>query len=206
MLTSELPQIKNLYNYSAYKDLLLNWAENKETSGEQTAEHIEATHMNAHRMKRIDKQVELCEDLKIVLSGMNKKLNWLLITEAWCGDSAQSTSVLAKMATYKNHIDLKLIFRDENPDFMNAFLTNGNKAIPKLICFDEENKKLIGTWGPRPAAIQKMAIEYKKNNPGVSHEEFVTNLHLWYARDKTNALQQEFILLLREWNLANISK
>jgi hypothetical protein len=162
--------------------------------------------MNAQRIKRIDKQCNLNEDLKIVLSGLHKKLYWLLITESWCGDSAQCTPVLAKMAAYHNNIDLKLVFRDENPEFMDAFLTNGNRAIPKLICLDAEKDKVIGIWGPRPAAIQKMVVDYKKGNPDVSHEEFVTNLHLWYARDKTNALQEEFVLLLREWNLANISK
>ena len=206
MITKVLPQLKNTCSYSAFKDLLVNWAKNKETSGEQTADHIEATHINAQRLKRIDKQVELCDDLKIVLSGMNKKLNWVLITESWCGDSAQCTPVLAKIAEYHNNINLKLIFRDENPDYMDAFLTNGNRAIPKLICLTADNDQVIGLWGPRPEAIQRMAIEYKKNNPDVSHEEFVTNLHLWYARDKTNAVQQEFILLLRKWNAANNSK
>ncbi len=41
-----------------------------------------------------------------------------------------------------------------------------------------------------------MVLDFKQANPNASHDEFVTNLHLWYARDKTLSLQNDFIELL----------
>lgn len=195
-------KIGTTYNYDTYKALVLKQAEESATSGEQTKEHIEATAINAQRIKRIDKQCELIPALLEELKKITQKMQWVLITESWCGDGAQCIPVIAKIAQASPYITLKLIFRDENPEFMDGFLTNGSRSIPKLVCMNGEENEIIGTWGPRPSAIQAMVVEYKKNNPGVTHEEFVKNLHLWYARDKTKALQDDFVSLLKEWKIA----
>ena len=43
---------------------------------------------------------------------------------------------------------------------MDLFLTNGARAIPKLIVLDKDNN-LLDTWGPRPAVATKMVADYK---------------------------------------------
>lgn len=194
MVSTEIAKIINPYSYSEYKDLVVKLAEEKKCSGEQTPERINATALNAQRMKRIDKQFELNADLMKVISLINKKYTWILIVESWCGDGAQCVPIIAKIAESNPNIELNLILRDENPTYMDNFLTNGARAIPKLIFM--HNGNAIGTWGPRPKAIQNMVTNYKLNNPNVSHEDFVTLLHLWYARDKTQSLQNEFKDLL----------
>lgn len=191
---AEIKQITKNYTYSEYKELVLKYADEQSTSGEQTIEHIKATEINAQRVKRIDKQCEINEELKNVVKKITKKYTWILITESWCGDGAQCIPVIAKIAELNSNINLKLIMRDENLSIMDKFLTNGSRSIPKLIFLEEEN--VIGTWGPRPKEIQKKVTEFKAANPNVSHEEFVTNIHLWYARDKTQAIQNEFIEIL----------
>lgn len=194
MVSTEIAKIINPYSYSEYKDLVVKLAEEKKCSGEKTPERINATALNAQRMKRIDKQFELNADLMKVISLINKKYTWILIVESWCGDGAQCVPIIAKIAESNPNIELNLILRDENPTYMDNFLTNGARAIPKLIFM--HNGNAIGTWGPRPKAIQNMVTNYKLNNPNVSHEDFVTLLHLWYARDKTQSLQNEFKDLL----------
>jgi hypothetical protein len=79
---------------------------------------------------------------------------------------------------------------------MDAFLTNGSRSIPKLIIINKESNEVVESWGPRPQAIQNMVINFKKEFPNADHDELVKNLHLWYARDKTNAIQDEFKVLL----------
>lgn len=192
----EINKIKNPYSYSKYKELVLSLAENKQCTGELTPEHIEATVINAQRMKRIDKQCELHNELKKTIQSITKKYTWILLVESWCGDGAQCVPVIAKMAELNPNIQLKLILRDENLPTMDAFLSNGSRSIPKLIFL--HNDQVIGTWGSRPKAIQKMVTDYKQANPNVTHEEFVTNLHLWYARDKTQSIQNEFTEILKE--------
>jgi hypothetical protein len=59
-------------------------------------------------------------------------------------------------------------------------------------------------WGPRPKAIQEMVSAYKQEFPNATHDEFVQQLHLWYARDKTNAIQNEFKELLKGINQSSV--
>lgn len=189
-------QITKPYAYNDYRDMVLAWGANKKCSGEATPEHIEATAINAQRMKRIDKQCVINDELSSVIKSISKPYTWLLLTESWCGDGAQCIPVIAKMAELNPLIKFELIFRDENLSIMDEFLSNGSRSIPKLLF--RQNNDVIGTWGPRPKAIQQMVTEFKQANPNVSHDDFVANLHLWYARDKTQAIQNEFFELLKQ--------
>jgi Thioredoxin len=191
----------NTLNYNDYRNRVIQLAVEGKTSGEQTDEHIKATLLNAQRMKRLDKQCELKPQLAELASLIPEKHTWYVLTEAWCGDSAQNIPVIEKITNASLHLELRLLFRDEHPELMNQFLTNGKRAIPKLICVHDVSQKVVGTWGPRPTLIQDRVAEYKLLNPESSKEEFHKNLHLWYARDKTNSLQDEFLTLLSEWGL-----
>lgn len=193
-------EIKNAYSYHEYKKLVIDYAENGKTSGnEKSPEHIEATKINAQRMKRIDKTVEINSEIKDAVSKCTQKLTWIILAESWCGDGAQNIPVIAKIAECSANIELKLLLRDENPAIMDAYLTNGSRSMPKLIAIDSETKHEIGIWGPRPVKIQQMVKEFKAQFPAVSHDEFVKNLHLWYAKDKGESLQQDLGKLVCEW-------
>jgi hypothetical protein len=196
----------NTLSYNEYRDKVLQLAAQGQTSGEQTQEHIQATLINAQRMKRIDHQCELKPQLAEMASLVSEKHTWYVITEAWCGDSAQNTPVLAKITSASPNLEMRLLFRDENPEIMNQYLSNGKRAIPKLICVNDASKKVIGTWGPRPALIQDRVTEYKLLHPTGSKDEFNQNLHLWYARDKTQSLQEEFLSLFSDWGLIKQTK
>ncbi len=197
---ADLTEIKNSYTYDGYKQMVIAYAENHVTSGkEQLLERVEATKLNAQRMKRIDKQVVINEDIKSILKNLHEHWTWILIAETWCGDGAQNIPVIAKIKELSPFIDLKIILRDENPEIMDAYLTNGSRCIPKLICINTETKEEIGTWGPRPSAIQQMVKEYKMLNPNVAHDIFIRNLHLWYARDLGKSIQHDLEQLLWIW-------
>ena len=193
--------IINPYTYEEYKGLVVSLAKNSKSSGEENEERISATKINVHRLNRIDKQCELSAILRASIHGFQYDCLWILITESWCGDGAQCIPVISKIANQSSNIELKLIFRDENLNLIDRYLTNGSRSVPKLICIDKTTHHEIGTWGPRPIEIQKMVLDYKKNNPNSTHDEFVNNLHLCYARDKTQSIQDEFIDLLKVWNL-----
>lgn len=188
-------------SYNEYKAMVVRCSETGATTGrEALPERIEATKINAQRMKRIDKQIKINDVLRFALENINNKWTWILIAESWCGDGAQNIPLIAMMAKHSVNIELKIILRDENPDIIDAHLTNGSRAIPKLICINSETGEEIGTWGPRPLAIQNLVKAYKIQNPDVSHDEFVKNLHLWYAKDGGESLQKDFEQLIPEWN------
>jgi hypothetical protein len=198
--------ISRSWGYSDYRNFVIQLSESKSTSGvEQSIERIEATKLNAQRMKRIDKQIVIGKDLSDLIKRVNQKWNWLVIAESWCGDGAQNLPVISKMGSLNVNIDLKIILRDENPEIMDKNLTNGARSIPILICTDEISGDKIGIWGPRPKQIAEKVKEFKSANPNISHHEFVKNVHLWYAQDKGESIQNDFLKLIPAWENNSIS-
>lgn len=151
------------------------------------------TKLNLQRMSRVEKTFTVSEELQHLLSSIKTKQNWIVITEGWCGDSAQNLPALAKIAKVNPLIELQIIERDENLDIMDLYLTNGTRSIPVLISFDENGNEIF-RWGPRPKEAQQLVTRLKSE--GMEHDAFVEQLHLWYARNKGAALEKELKVLL----------
>jgi hypothetical protein len=178
--------------YQLIKDLL---AEGKTTGVEQKAAYVKHARLNFQRMKRVYRTTLIGEELKETISNIDRKQLWVVLSEGWCGDAAQNLPAIARMAEQNENIELRILLRDENPEVMNAYLTNGSKSIPKLIAFDNDSKQELFTWGPRPAFFQDMVLQ-QKANPKMSSEAFNEWLHREYTLDKSQKLQEEFQSLL----------
>lgn len=61
-------------------------------------------------------------------------------------------------------IPTEVLIMEKHLDVMDAFLTMGGRAIPKVI-FTDTGGFVLGDWGPRPAYIQEVMTEFKKANP-----------------------------------------
>jgi hypothetical protein len=188
-----------LFSYQQFIDWVSELVTNKKTSGNNQSEALIAfTALNQKRMERIYKTTQISEELASMLLNIKEKQTWYVITEAWCGDSAQSLPFIAKLADLAGgKISLSIFLRDENPEWIEKYHTNGSKSIPKLISFDENGKELF-TWGPRPKEAQEILLAWKANPNGRTWEEFEKELHTWYAKDKTVAIQKEFEAILNE--------
>lgn len=185
------------YSYQEYRKLVSDLlAEGKSTGPNQTEDLTHFSMLNVKRMDRLDKKIELSEDTILRLQKLDKKQLWLVLTEGWCGDAAQNLPVIEKMAKQSSHIELRLILRDENPEVMNLFLTNGARAIPKLISFDEEFNVLF-TWGARPSIATQMVTDYKAKH-GKLDPEFKKNLQVWYNKDKGQNVQSDVVTLIEQ--------
>jgi hypothetical protein len=193
--------IENAYTYQEYRDMIDARMEEGKTTGDNHSEAmLHYTKMNVHRMQRQDKRAKLTDDVKTALDGVERKLIWLVLTEAWCGDAAQSLSAIQKMADYSDNIQARYILRDDNLDIMDEFLTNGkSRSIPKLICLDAQSLDVLGTWGPRPANAQKLYDEWRSVE-GVAYQEVAKKLHKWYAKDGTRSMQSEFAEIIPDWS------
>ena len=186
-------------SFEEYKELSARFAaEGKTTGDDQSASMVEYSRLNAQRLKRIEKTISLNESTIKELQSVNEKQTWLVFSETWCGDAAQNMPILAKMAAVNPLIDFKVLLRDEHPDLMKHFLTNGGKSIPKLASFNEKNE-LLFTWGPRPETAQEMVMDYKHSpEPKKPYTDFVVEVQKWYTKDKGQSIQQEFISLINE--------
>lgn len=185
------------YNYREYMDLMNEFVSSGATSGkDQSAEKNEATKMNLVRMNRWNKTIVIPDFLQKYLDNMNHTQCWTVISEAWCGDSAQIIPAMAKIAeASKGKIQLQVVFRDDNPELMEEHLTDGNKAIPKLFSRDLNGKNLF-EWGPRPSGAVTLMSEWKKNPAGRTKADVLEQLHIWYAKNKQLEVMQELYHLL----------
>jgi hypothetical protein len=73
---------------------------------------------------------------------------------------------------------------------MNLFLTNGAKAIPKLIVLDKKTLNIEANWGPRPKGALELIANYKEKQ-GKIDANAKTELQLWYLHDKGFSTQNE---------------
>jgi hypothetical protein len=185
-------------SYPDYRQFIIELlAAGKTTGPNQSDAMLNYTRMNLQRMQRIDKQFEPSSSMHSAIQSIKQPMWWVILTEAWCGDAAQNIPMLAKMASSNPLIELKLLWRDENTALMDLFLTAGGRSIPKLIALDASSMQLLGDWGPRPAAAQKLYMDLK-----ASHTPFMeasTQLHTWYANNKGVDLQLEMEALITNW-------
>lgn len=187
--------IQNSHSYTEYRNIVSKLiSEGKSTGHEQSADLLHYSELNKVRMNRLEKTLKLDTEVEKTLQNIKYKQTWLVISEGWCGDAAQILPIIKLMSEASENIDLKLVFRDENEELINLFLTNGAKSIPKLLVLDE-SFNLINHWGPRPEGAKNLIIEYKANH-GIVDEAAKTALQKWYLEDKGISTMMEVIAIL----------
>lgn len=185
------------HTYSYQEFLALNeqlLSEGKTTSFSDEEKYVNFGKLNYTRMERLNKTLQIDDDTIAVFSKSTFK-KWFVITEGWCGDSAQILPYLAHLAEQTN-IDLQIILREENPMIMENYLTNGSKSIPILVMLNEEGAQKV--WGPRPFGAQELFNHYKAHPEELTFEEFEIQLQKWYNQDKGKAILNELKELLND--------
>lgn len=119
---------------------------------------------------------------------------WIILTEPWCGDAAQLIPLFYALAVAQPAIELEFYLRDENEALMNQALTNGGKAIPKLLVL-QENDEIAFTWGPRPIPAQELVMQMKEQQ--LKGSAFNQKLDAWYENDRHQTAQTELYQLLK---------
>ena len=183
--------VQKAFSWEEYLSLCENLvAENKATGAIQTIEHAHFSSLNLHRLKRVFKTYKESAETAVQFSETSCQL-WLIITESWCGDAAQSLPVIARLASLSPTIQLRIILRDEHPDIIDMFLTNGGRAIPKLLCLNPDTFEVIWDWGPRPKGASDVVNRCK--NEGMDKELMVLAIQEWYNNDKGSGITEELI-------------
>ncbi|WP_396140576.1 thioredoxin family protein [Flavobacterium sp.] len=199
IIENSLSQSHSYVDYRNYINNILK--EGKSTGKEQSEALTHYSELNEARMNRLEKTVKISTEIIQKLNQLNGDYIWLVISEGWCGDAAQILPVIYKMAELSKKIDLKIVFRDENEDLMNLFLTNGTKSIPKLIILDKNTLEVLSDFGPRPIGAKQLILDYKAKY-GIVDETAKTNLQLWYLHDKGLSTQKEILDLMLKIDLA----
>ncbi|CAM1359773.1 Thioredoxin [Tenacibaculum soleae] len=188
--------LQKAISYSAYRNLVKDLlVKGKSTGPNQSDDLLNYSLLNDKRMQRLDKTIKISEETIAKLKDISEPQTWLVISEGWCGDAAQNLPVINKIAEENNNIKLQVVLRDENLELMDNFLTNGGRAIPKLIALDKNNE-VINTWGPRPDIATKMVADYKAEK-GALDADFKKDLQVWYNKNKGLNVQENLVALLK---------
>lgn len=201
MKTTVAKALFNSCSYNEYRRIINDLiADGKSTGNEQSEKQLEYSKLNVTRMNRLDKTIKVTDANSQTLKTLNKEYIWLVISEGWCGDSAQILPVINKMVNESDKIEFKIVFRDENKELMEQFLTKGSSAIPKLIIIDKETGTVLGDWGARPAGANQFMKDYKKKY-GFIDETAKADLQMWYLHDKGISTQNEIIEMMTVFEL-----
>lgn len=186
------------YSYASYRQLIDEALAQGRTTGPQQSEALTAyTTLNVQRMSRLDKTVKLLPELTAAAANLTDKYIWLLITEGWCGDAAQLVPVIEAVAQASaGHLRTAYVLRDDNLDLADQYLTNGTRSIPKLVVLRADTLTEVLHWGPRPAGAQALLTRLKAE--GMAHDDYVREIHAWYAHDRTQATQRELLALVQQ--------
>lgn len=120
----------------------------------------------------------------------------LVIAEDWCGDASNTVPVLARLAEAAPNVEMRVLNRDENPDLMDRYLTNGGRAIPVAVVLDDQLEPR-GWWGPRPAELQEFVLSEKEKGE-METSEIYREARRWYARDAGETTLDELLDVLEE--------
>ncbi|MGB5243113.1 MAG: thioredoxin family protein [Lutimonas sp.] len=191
IIENSLQKAMNYQEYRNHIQMLISEFNNKESADDL----MHYNRLNDKRMKRLDKQIELDEKVKQEVGQIENDFTWLVLSESWCGDAAQSLPVLNKFAELNHRINLKIVSRDENDPLMQQFLTDGSRSIPKLIVLDKNNE-VIDHWGPRSKRAKALMDEYKEKN-GKIDSQIKEDLQVWYNKDKGQSIEKELVEILR---------
>lgn len=170
---------------------------NKTTGDNHSEVMLHYSQMNVKRLERWINKGSLIPEAIEAINSIKTKQNWVVLTEAWCGDAAHSIGFMFKMASLNPLISFEWKWRDENLELMDKFLTNGGRSIPKLIVYDEKNDVLFD-WGPRPKHIQIEYLEMKKKD--LPYPEINIELQKLYNTDKGVGIQKEIVEKINNLN------
>lgn len=196
MRNSVAKALFNSCTYLEYKQIISDLLfEGKSSGNEQSEDLLQYSTLNEIRLRRLDKTINVPEEISEKLKSFESEYIWLVIAEGWCGDAAQILPILNKMTLETDKIDLRIVFRDANDELMSHFLTNGARAIPKLLIIDKESGEVCKHWGPRPKGATDLIRNYKEKF-GVVDTEAKTQLQLWYLHDKGLSVQSEVVEMM----------
>ena len=150
-------------------------------------------HLSLHRLHY--KKCIIDHDLVVHIKSL-KPANILVITEPWCGDSLALLPVMKKVAEINGQWNIKVCRRDDNPELMDQFLTDGMRAIPIFLFLNDDFDPLF-RWGPRPKATAKIYADHRDliEEGMIDKQEVIKKIRSFYAKDRGKTSLAEFMKL-----------
>lgn len=115
-------------------------------------------------------QFEVPADDEFIAVLKEKAPHVLVITEDWCGDAMLNNAILRNIAEAAE-IEVRAVYRDENEDLIDRYLTNGGRSIPVYLLLNN-NGEVVARWGPRAEKVQQFVAEGRGKFPSKEDPNF----------------------------------
>jgi hypothetical protein len=129
-----------------------------------------------------------------------KPVKILMITEPWCSDSLALLPIVRRISEINGQWNIKICRRDDNPELMDQFLTNGMRAIPVFL-FMNEKFELLFRWGPRPDEAVRIYEKYRNQikEGKIDKQEVMKKIRIFYAKDCGKTSLNELMKLTEQF-------
>ena len=163
--------------------------------GETFADFLARPIQNHELWMAFTRRLQIPIEISARVEALHGHWHLLVLNEDWCGDSINIVPIVARLTESVSNMDMRILSRDENPDIMDAHLTNGrSRSIPIVILLNPKFQE-CGWWGPRPRDLQKWVVEEGMSLP---KDERYRQIRTFYARDKGLTTMSEIVEMLEE--------
>jgi thioredoxin family protein len=94
----------------------------------------------------------------------------MMLAENWCGDVHRNSPLLAHICEAIPGCELRVFFRDKEPDLRDTYLNNGYQSIPVIAFFDKDWNE-IGRWIERSHAATGKAAQIRAKTTDIAPKE-----------------------------------
>lgn len=123
------------------------------SQGITIAEYISGMQENRDRLEENYRNANLTSADIERIQDSNMPVNVLVLAEDWCGDVLRYLPVLARMAEVATNWNVRVFYRDQNPDLTERWLKDGiHRAIP-VIAFFDENWHELSYYQEKPTQV-----------------------------------------------------
>ena len=153
---------------------------------------LETADRNRELWHAVSARATVQDEALLRVAALPGRWHLLVLNEDWCGDAVNTVPYVARLAELSTNVELRVTGREENPDLMDAHLTNGSRSIPVVILLDEAFEEQ-GWWGPRPTELQEWVL-----GPGMALEKDARyrEVRRWYARDRGRTTIGEIVAMM----------
>jgi hypothetical protein len=152
-------------------------------------QYLDSVVKNRELWREVHDRARLPEDMLEEARRVPGRWHLVALSEDWCGDAVNTLPIIARLAADAGW-DMRVMSRDENPDLMDAHLTDGrSRSIPVVIVYDEEFRE-VGWWGPRPGEIQSWVMSEGLAMPSPERYKVIRR---WYALDRGRTTLTELL-------------
>jgi len=126
---------------------------------------------------------------RVKFGDLKHGLRMLVLNADWCLDSASTVPTLARLAEVVPGVEMRVLDRDQYPEVMANYLTDGTRSIPLAILLDG-NLRELGRWGPRPRELQNFVRAHLTD---MASDALHLEVRRWYVGDRGNAMLREIL-------------